>query len=64
MKPLFKYIFYVLVLVLLIIGSIVLYKTHPEAQLAFTIPGLFILTYSKLTDDIKLKNHHGMLRGR
>jgi cytochrome b561 len=63
MKPLFKYLIYVLILVMLVIGSIMLYRTHPEAQLAFTIPGLFILAYSKLTDDIKIK-HPGMLRGR
>ncbi|WPU99609.1 hypothetical protein SNE26_26695 [Mucilaginibacter sp. cycad4] len=65
MKSLFKYIFYVLILVMLVIGSLMLYRTHPEAQLAFTIPGLFILAYAKLTDDIKLK-HNGlrMLRGR
>lgn len=65
MKPLFKYIFYVLVLVLLVIGSIILYRNHPEAQLAFSIPGLFILCYSKLTDDIRIKQHGlRMLRGR
>ncbi|GGB23304.1 MULTISPECIES: hypothetical protein [Mucilaginibacter] len=65
MKPLFKYIFYVLILVMLVIGSLMLYRTHPEAQLALIIPGLFILAYSKLTDDIKLKhNSLRMLRGR
>lgn len=65
MKPLFKYIFYVLILVLLVIGSLMLYRTHPEAQLAFSIPGLFILCYSKLTDDVRFKQHSlRMLRGK
>jgi hypothetical protein len=65
MKPLLKSIFYVVLLVLLVIGSIMLYRNHPEAQLAFSIPGLFILCYSKLTDDLKVKQQGlRMLRGR
>ena len=56
MKLLLKYILYSLIIISLVAGSILLYKTHPEAQLAFIIPGLFILTFSKMSDDLKFNS--------
>ena len=45
MKLLLKYIVYSLLIIVLISGTVLLYRSHPEAQLAFIIPGLFILAF-------------------
>ncbi|WP_259068846.1 hypothetical protein HDF24_06455 [Mucilaginibacter sp. X4EP1] len=55
MKLLLKYILYTLLIVVLVSGTILLYRTHPEAQLAFIIPGLFILTLSRMSDDLNFR---------
>ncbi len=57
MKLLLKAIIYALIVVCLITASLLLYKAHPEVQLAFIIPGLFILIYSLITDDLGIKQH-------
>jgi membrane protein YdbS with pleckstrin-like domain len=57
MKLLLKSIIYALIVVCLITASILLYRAHPEVQLAFIIPGVFILVYSLITDDIGIKQH-------
>lgn len=57
MKLLLKPIIYALIVVCLIIVSIFIYRAHPEVQLAFIIPGLFILIYSVITDDMGIKQH-------
>jgi len=57
MKLLLKSIIYALIVICLITASILLYKAHPEVQLAFIIPGLFILIYSVITDDMGIKQH-------
>ena len=55
MKLSLKYILYVLLIVVLAAGSILLYKSHPEAQLAFIVPGIFVLAFSRMTDDLNIK---------
>jgi membrane protein YdbS with pleckstrin-like domain len=57
MKLLLKSIIYALIVVCLITASILLYRAHPEVQLAFIIPGVFILVYSLITDDMGIKQH-------
>ncbi|TWI97080.1 hypothetical protein JN11_03540 [Mucilaginibacter frigoritolerans] len=55
MKLLLKYILYTLLIVVLVSATILLYRTHPEAQLAFILPGLFILVFSRMSDDLKFR---------
>ncbi|SEO19408.1 hypothetical protein SAMN05428947_101659 [Mucilaginibacter sp. OK283] len=57
MKLFLKIIIYTLLVVCLSTSTILLYKSHPEVQLAFVIPGLFILVYSMITDDLGIKQH-------
>ncbi len=60
MKLLGRYLAYSVILVLLITGSILLIKHHPEVQFAFLLPGLFIMTYTIMRDS--LFAHHTTLR--
>ena len=55
MKLLLKYILYLLLLIILVAGTVLLYRTHPEAQLAFILPGLFIIAFSRMSDDLNFK---------
>jgi len=55
MKLLLKYILYTLLIVVLVSATILLYRTHPEAQLAFILPGVFILIFSRMSDDLKIR---------
>lgn len=55
MKLLLKYILYLLLIIILVAGTVLLYRTHPEAQLAFILPGLFILAFSRMGDDLNFK---------
>ena len=55
MKLLIKYILYSLLIVVLVAGTVLLYKTHPEAQLVFILPGVFILAFSRMSDDLNFK---------
>ena len=55
MKLLLKYILYLLLIITLVAGTVLLYRTHPEAQLAFVLPGLFILAFSRMSDDLNFK---------
>jgi hypothetical protein len=57
MKLFLKSIIYALIIVCLTTASILLYKAHPEVQLAFIIPGLFIFLYSVISDDMGFKAH-------
>ncbi|MGN8072070.1 hypothetical protein [Mucilaginibacter sp. SG564] len=56
MKLFLKCIIYLLLVVCLAAASILLYKAHPEVQLAFIIPGIFIFAYSMINDDIGVKH--------
>ncbi len=55
MKLLLKYILYLLLIIVLVSGTVLLYRTHPEAQLVFILPGIFILVFSRMSDDLKFK---------
>jgi hypothetical protein len=44
-----------LLIIVLVAGTLLLYRNHPEAQLAFLLPGLFILIFSRMSDDLKFK---------
>jgi hypothetical protein len=52
MNLLFKILIFVGVMTVLIIASLTLFKNHPEVQLAFLLPGVFILVYSIIRDQI------------
>ena len=52
MNLLFKLLIFVGVIIVLIISSVTLFKNHPEIQLAFLLPGVFILVYSIIRDEI------------
>jgi len=54
MRLLLKYILYALLIIVLVSGTILVYRKHPEAQLVFIIPGVFILAFSWLRDDLRL----------
>jgi hypothetical protein len=45
-------------------ASILLYKAHPEVQLAFIIPGIFIFAYSMISDDIGVKHKLRFSKGK
>ncbi len=55
MKLLLKYILYTLLIVILVSGTVLLYRVHPEAQLVFIVPGIFILAFSRMGDDLKIR---------
>ena len=52
MGALLKYIIYSFSVVLLAIGCITLFKKHPEVQFAFLMPGIFIISYALIRDNI------------
>lgn len=52
MKVIFKYLLYSVSIVALTVGCLVVFKNHPEVQFAFVMPGLFIVVYSLIRDDI------------
>jgi hypothetical protein len=55
MKLLLKYILYTLLIIVLVSGTVLLYRTHPEAQLVFILPGILILAFSKMSDDLNFR---------
>ena len=64
MKLLLKYVLYTLLIITLVAGTILLYRVHPEAQLAFILPGLFILAFSRMSDDLNFKSIIRWTRGK
>jgi hypothetical protein len=52
MKLLFKILIFSAVVVVLVIASLTLFKNHPEVQLAFFLPGIFILVFSIMRDQL------------
>jgi hypothetical protein len=52
MKLLIKCLLYSLIVVLLITASALIFKSHPEVQLAFLLPGIFIFVYSRIRDEL------------
>ncbi|WP_461449683.1 hypothetical protein [Mucilaginibacter sp.] len=66
MKSALKLILYPVIVVSLIIFFAQLFKTHPEVQLSFLLPGIFIFLYSKIRDEVyvSLPVRLRMARGR
>jgi hypothetical protein len=52
MKLLFKYVVYSLVIVCIVTAFLDIFRDHPEAQFAFIFPGIFLLAFSQIMDDI------------
>jgi len=52
MKLVIKFLLYSTLVVCLAAASTLIFKNHPEVQLAFLLPGVFILVYSKIRDDV------------
>ena len=52
MNLFFKILIFMAIMVVLIIASLTLFKNHPEVQLAFLLPGVFILVYSIIRDQV------------
>jgi len=52
MKFIFKILLFSVVVVILAVASATLFKNHPEVQLAFLLPGVFILVYSMIRDQV------------
>jgi len=52
MKLLLKCLLYSVIVVLLITTSALIFKNHPEVQLAFLLPGIFIFVYSRIRDEL------------
>ncbi len=56
MGSLLKYIIYSFTVVLLAVGCITLFKNHPEVQFAFLMPGMFIIMYALIRDEVFKSN--------
>ena len=56
MKVVLKYLIYSIAIVILVVGCLSVFKNHPEVQFAFIMPGLFIVAYSLIRDDIYKRN--------
>jgi hypothetical protein len=54
------------IVVALIIFTALTFKAHPEMQLAFIVPGIFIFVYSKIRDEVyvSLPTRLRMARGK
>jgi hypothetical protein len=52
MKSILKLMVYSAIVVCLCVSVTVLFKSHPEVQLAFVLPGIFIFIYSKIKDEV------------
>jgi hypothetical protein len=58
MKSAFKYLIYAATVVLFVTGSFYLIKAHPEVQFVFYIPGVLIIIYAVIYDDLFARPHH------
>lgn len=63
MKRFQKFIFYAISIVLLIVFSLYAFHFHPEVQLVFLIPGIFLVIYSAILNDLPSRGR-AMVRGR
>jgi 4-hydroxybenzoate polyprenyltransferase len=50
-----KFLFYAISIVLLIVFSLYAFHFHPEVQLVFLIPGVFLVIYSAILNDFPSK---------
>ncbi|WP_158988864.1 hypothetical protein [Mucilaginibacter sp. L196] len=66
MKSIFKLMIYSAIVVSLCVSVALLFKNHPEVQLSFLLPGIFIFVYSKIRDEVyvSLPTRLRMARGR
>jgi hypothetical protein len=65
MKVQIKYLIYALVVVLFILGSFYLVKEHPEVQFIFYIPGVALVLFAVISDDLLTKQSEvRQLRGK
>lgn len=56
MKLMLKIIGYSVAMVIFLTGCALIFKQHPEVQFAFIMPGLFMVGYSIIRDDIFSKD--------
>ena len=56
LKTVIKYILYVVSLPLILIGSFDLFINHPEVQIAFWVPGILLVVFSVIHDDLYSHN--------
>jgi len=56
MKVILKYLLFSLTIVGMAIGCLNIFRSHPEVQFAFIMPGLFIVMYSLIRDDMYRRN--------
>lgn len=64
MKTAVKAAIYSVILVLFVTGSILVVKAHPEVQFAFYIPGICIVLYAVIRDDLFAKPHPRSPKGK
>ena len=58
MKPAVKYLLYSLSIILFFTGSFALIKAHPEVQFVFYIPGVMVVLYAVIYDDLFARPNH------
>jgi hypothetical protein len=52
LKLMLRYVLYIVSIPLIVMGSFDLFVNHPEVQLAFWVPGLVLIAYSLIRDDL------------
>jgi hypothetical protein len=52
LKLILRYVLYIVSIPLIVMGSFDLFVNHPEVQLAFWVPGLVLIAYSLIRDDL------------
>ncbi|WCT11789.1 hypothetical protein [Mucilaginibacter jinjuensis] len=52
LKLILRYLLYIVSIPLIVMGSFDLFVNHPEVQLAFWVPGLVLIAYSFIRDDL------------
>jgi hypothetical protein len=65
MKPILRVLFYILIIGVVVLVHTLFFVHHPpEIQLAFLTPGITLLAYSLIRDDLYTKPTMRMARGR
>lgn len=63
LKTLVRYVLYISAFPVIIGVSFELFINHPEVQLAFWVPGILLIAYSAIRDDLYQRNIR-LFRGR
>lgn len=63
LKSLIRYTLYIVSIPLIIVASFDLFVVHPEVQLAFWVPGIVLIAYSAIRDDLYSRNFR-LLKGK